>query len=203
MNRIKSARKRKKISQKELADQLSITQQAVSYYENGTRTPDKDTLETIAYLLQVPPEYLTGETNDPDGWGLWEDATGFKVDTIKKEIARMKDARHVIGDSDNLQNLIGQAVNNLDGRGNTDRGIINHIAYEVINLHSCLKDRYEDQQKLENLLGEGNTRIRPATLKNEDIIYDDLNVIAYEKAMAVLIQARRDLQQIPNDLSLK
>lgn len=203
MNRIKIARERKGISQKKLAEMLDITQQAVSYYENGSRVPDEYTLEMIAYLLDVPVEFLIGETDDPDGWDLWESATGFKVDTIKNEIKRMKKANHVVDDPNNLQILIGQAVNNLEGRGNTDRGIINHIAYEIIKLHDELRNRYEDPQKIKKILVDDNISVRPATLNNEEIIYDDLNALAYEKAMAILNHARRELQKIPNDLKLK
>lgn len=203
MNRIKIARERKGISQKKLAEMLDITQQAVSYYENGNRVPDEYTLEMIAYLLDVPVEFLIGETDDPDGWDLWESATGFKVDTIKNEIKRMQKANHVVDEPNNLQILIGQAVNNLEGRGNTDRGIINHIAYEIIKLHDELRNRYEDPQKIKKFLVDDNISIRPATLNNEEIIYDDLNALAYEKSMSILKHARRELQKIPNDLKLK
>lgn len=85
MERIKIARQKKGISQKDLADLLGLTQQAVSYYEKGSRIPDEQTLSVISDILNVPTEYLTGETDDPEGWDLWEDATGYTPEQIKKK----------------------------------------------------------------------------------------------------------------------
>ncbi|EGO9051640.1 helix-turn-helix domain-containing protein [Enterococcus faecalis] len=205
MNRIKTARQRKGISQKELADRLAITQQAISYYENGSRTPDENMWTKISHILTVPVEYLTGITDDPDGWDLWEENTGYSIQEIKNEIERMKKANHIVGNTDDLQNLIGQAVANLSGHGNTDRGIIDSIALSINKLQSDLTNRYEDPKKLSMLpnLGDGQLKIRPGSTKTSELIFDDLSVEAYERALDVLIQARRDLQNISNDLLLK
>lgn len=202
MERIKIARQKKGISQKDLADLLGITQQAVSYYEKGSRIPDEQTLSVISDILNVPTEYLTGETDDPEGWDLWEDATGYTPEQIKKEIKRMKSANHIVGDDKNLQNLIGQAVSNLSGMGNTDRGILNSLVPKIIDLQHELSKKYEDPEKLDKLPHVGEMRIRPANITTADLIYDDLNDEAYNKAMDILMQARRDLANISSDLNL-
>lgn len=202
MERIKIARQRKGISQKELADLLGLTQQAVSYYEKGSRIPDEQILSVISDILNVPTEYLTGETDDPEGWDLWEDATGYTPEQIKKEIKRMKSANHIVGDDKNLQNLIGQAVSNLSGMGNTDRGILNSLVPKIIDLQHELSKKYEDPEKLDKLPHIGEMRIRPANIRTADLIYDDLNDEAYNKAMDILMQARRDLANISSDLRL-
>ncbi|ADA66001.1 Hypothetical protein NCDO2118_2309 [Lactococcus lactis subsp. lactis NCDO 2118] len=202
MERIKIARQKKGISQKELADLLGLTQQAVSYYEKGSRIPDEHILSVISDILNVPTEYLTGETDDPEGWDLWEDATGYTPEQIKKEIKRMKSANHIVGDDKNLQNLIGQAVSNLSGMGNTDRGILNSLVPKIIDLQHELSKKYEDPEKLDKLPHVGEMRIRPANITTADLIYDDLNDEAYNKAMDILMQARRDLANISSDLRL-
>ncbi|MDG4981976.1 helix-turn-helix domain-containing protein [Lactococcus lactis] len=202
MERIKIARQKKGISQKELADLLGLTQQAVSYYEKGSRIPDEQILSVISDILNVPTEYLTGETDDPEGWDLWEDATGYTPEQIKKEIKRMKSANHIVGDDKNLQNLIGQAVSNLSGMGNTDRGILNSLVPKIIDLQHELSKKYEDPEKLDKLPHVGEMRIRPANITTADLIYDDLNDEAYNKAMDILMQARRDLANISSDLRL-
>lgn len=204
MERIKIARQKKGISQKNLANLLGITQQAVSYYENGNRVPDDEILSAISEILNVPPQYLTGETNDPDGWDLWEKATGYTPEQIKSEIKRMKSANHIVGDEENLQNLIAQAVKNLEGKGNTDRGIINSLVPKIINLQQELSEKYEDPNKLSEFPKIGSSRMIPANkLYSQDLIYDDLNAEAYSKAVDILIQARRDLANIVNDMRLK
>ena len=203
MERIKIARQKKGISQKDLADLLGLTQQAVSYYEKGSRIPDEQTLSVISDILNVPTEYLTGETDDPEGWDLWEDATGYTPEQIKSEIQRMKTANHIVGDEENLQNLIAQAVKNLEGEGNTDRGIINSLVPKIIDLQQELSEKYEDPNKLSEFPKIGSSRMIPANkLYSQDLIYDDLNAEAYSKAVNILIQARRDLANIVNDMRL-
>jgi len=58
--RLKLARNTKKISQKELAKQLYISQQAYAKYETGASTPSPDTLSEIASVLGVSVDYLLG-----------------------------------------------------------------------------------------------------------------------------------------------
>lgn len=202
MRRIKIARQKKGISQKQLAKELALTQQAVSHYESGSRIPDDEVLYDISKILSVPVEYLKEETDDPDGWDLWEKNTGYTPEQIKDEIKRMKLANHILGDKNDLQNLIGQAVANLGGTGNTDRGILDSVAYKLTDLQFELSHKYEDPQKLDKLPHVGKMRIRPANIEIANLIYDDLNVEAYSKAIDILIQARRDLASISNDLRL-
>lgn len=51
--RIKAARKKRGMSQKELADKLGIPYQGISQYERGVRNPKAATLFRIAEILEV------------------------------------------------------------------------------------------------------------------------------------------------------
>lgn len=51
MNRIKKARQLRGIPQNQLADNLGITQQAISRYENDSRTPDEEILKKMSHIL--------------------------------------------------------------------------------------------------------------------------------------------------------
>lgn len=56
-------------SQKQLAERLEISKQAVSKWENGTSLPDIMVIPDIAYVLNVKPEFLMkiiwiGETGE-------------------------------------------------------------------------------------------------------------------------------------------
>ena len=203
MNRIKEARVLRNISQKELATKLDITQQAISYYENGSRTPNDDVWEKISDILAVPIEYLKKETHDPDGWDLWASRTGYSPEVIKDEIKRMKSFNHVIGDENNLQNLIAQAVMNLDDNGNTDRGILNNLSFELNNLQISLNESYRDPKKIEEFSTTGTNEFPIIKGKIDNLIYDDLSLEAYQRANEILTKARLELQSIPNDLKLK
>ena len=62
--RIHQARKRKRMSMKELGELVNLHESTISRYEKGMRKAlDIDTLKEFAKALDVPPEYLTD-------WGL-------------------------------------------------------------------------------------------------------------------------------------
>lgn len=56
--RIKQARKEKKLSQKDLAKKLDVTASMIGQYENDLRRPKPDTLKRIADALEVNPADL-------------------------------------------------------------------------------------------------------------------------------------------------
>lgn len=58
---LRNLRKQEKLTQDELANKLKISKSAISMYENGNRTPDFETLETIADFFNVNLSYLIGE----------------------------------------------------------------------------------------------------------------------------------------------
>jgi transcriptional regulator with XRE-family HTH domain len=63
--RLRSERKKRKLTQEEMADRLGIARSTYSGYETGKTEPDFDTLEKIANYLEVSYDYLLGRTNDP------------------------------------------------------------------------------------------------------------------------------------------
>lgn len=63
--RLKSLRKEKKLTQRQLASKLQISQSTVALYETGNREPDIDTLEKIADFFDVTLDYLAGRTDHP------------------------------------------------------------------------------------------------------------------------------------------
>lgn len=67
-SRIAKLRKDNKLSQEELADQLFITRQALSKWENGTSIPSIDSLLEISKIFHTSFEYLLclDETEDID-----------------------------------------------------------------------------------------------------------------------------------------
>lgn len=63
-SKIKKARTEANLTQKDLADQLSVTFQTVSKWEGGVTEPDLATLRAIAKILGVSLEYLVSEDED-------------------------------------------------------------------------------------------------------------------------------------------
>lgn len=57
-SRIKAARKEKKLTQDQLAQQCGVTKSAISNYENDVSTPDVEKLSAIMECLGVDPNYI-------------------------------------------------------------------------------------------------------------------------------------------------
>ena len=57
-NSIKKLRQEKQLSQEQLAEQLHVTRQAVSNWENGKTQPDVDTLTQLASAFDVSVERI-------------------------------------------------------------------------------------------------------------------------------------------------
>lgn len=55
---LKEIRKKKKYSQLKVALALSITREALSFYENGKRSPDVDMLVKMSKYFNVSIDYL-------------------------------------------------------------------------------------------------------------------------------------------------
>lgn len=65
-NILKSLRIQSNMSQAELAELIGISRSAISSYENGTRSPNHDTLVKFATIFNVSTDYLLGLTNEND-----------------------------------------------------------------------------------------------------------------------------------------
>lgn len=63
--RLKKARKRKKLMQKDVAAHLQMATHSYQNYEGGQRRPDYETLVTLADFLDVTTDYLLGRTDEP------------------------------------------------------------------------------------------------------------------------------------------
>lgn len=61
MIRLRELRKQRKVSQKELADYLNITQVQISKYELGKNEPDLETISKIATFFNVTIDYILGK----------------------------------------------------------------------------------------------------------------------------------------------
>ena len=60
---LRTLRQRNKLTQKQLADILGLSESAIGMYERGHREPDFETLECIADYFNVDMDYLTGRSN--------------------------------------------------------------------------------------------------------------------------------------------
>lgn len=62
--RLKELRLKNKLTQKQLANELNVSQTAIALWEKGKRQPDIQTLEQLARLFDVNTDFLLGIGND-------------------------------------------------------------------------------------------------------------------------------------------
>ena len=60
--RLRAARKQKKLTQKELAKLINAAHNSISNWENDQNKPDPDTIQNLCWALDVQPNYFFGET---------------------------------------------------------------------------------------------------------------------------------------------
>jgi len=65
MLRLREIREAKGITQTAVANDLKLTRQPYSHYENGRRDPDTNTLKAMAKYFDVSIDYLLGDDNPP------------------------------------------------------------------------------------------------------------------------------------------
>ena len=59
---LKALRKSHNLTQEDLAKAIKVSRSTVGMYENGSREPDYETLESIADFFNVDIDYLLGRT---------------------------------------------------------------------------------------------------------------------------------------------
>lgn len=81
-NAMRNLMEEQKRTQNELADYLGKTRQAISYYCDGSSSPDWETLAKIADFFHVSTDYLVGRTNDPNMFPAAADDLGLSAKAI-------------------------------------------------------------------------------------------------------------------------
>lgn len=82
-SQITFARVRRRLTKAQLAKELSITSRSIQNYENGTSTPDSETLDKMARLLNFPQQFFFIEEMMPT---IAEHAASFR------SLSKMTDA---------------------------------------------------------------------------------------------------------------
>lgn len=62
--RLQEVRLQRKLTQKELAEHLKMTERSYQHYEGGTRRPNFEVLVALADFLDVSTDYLLGRTDE-------------------------------------------------------------------------------------------------------------------------------------------
>lgn len=128
-HRFKTARLVSGISQKELADSLSVTKQAVSKYEKGLMLPDSTALLKIADILNYKPDYffrpLTVKLENVE-FRKRSSLKGKKLAAVKAQVIdklerylELEELMNIINDFDNpISNITIRRINDVENACN-------------------------------------------------------------------------------------
>lgn len=64
-DRLKKLREQSGFMQKHVADKIGVRSNTLSGYENGTRTPDPQSIKALAKIYDVSTDYLLGQSDKP------------------------------------------------------------------------------------------------------------------------------------------
>lgn len=192
-NRIAECRKAKGLTLKKLGEMAGVRDNTISQYETGKREPKMAMWEKLSRALEVSIPYLQGIATDPDALDLWEKNTGDSQEAIQAEMKRRKMVGRVSGD-ESPQELIGKAVANLEGKGETDQAAIYMVNNTLRELTDSVMDYYLDPKKVSKLPKVGNSPIFKGDMKQ--YFYDDMDTETYNQIYSILKEARDKLLRI-------
>ncbi len=111
--RLRELRNEKRMTMKELADKLSLTEQAISMYERNERRPNFEKLEEIADLFNVDMNYLLGKSDIKNSYQQETDIYGINKQEmlayLSKHNPELLDTYKHITDNENLSLLFDAA----------------------------------------------------------------------------------------------
>ncbi len=192
MNRIRKLRKEKKLTLRQLSQELAkqdykISADALSKYERGEREPKLDAWQKLSDFFNVPPSYLQGLSNDKNGWFDWEKATGYSKERLEKEIKYLVDTGRVDENAD-LQTKIGRAVKSLDNDSmDSEQGVKSQLDFKIRQLTSEVCNAFYQQRPKGESKGGHNSSDLKSGMTEETL----------NKITDILNQARWDIAKIP------
>ena len=87
--RIKEARQKRNLTQKDLGELIGVTKVSICCYETGSRIPTIETLKKLAEVLKVDLTYLMGN----DMYVVAEDDQEYGMNLAKEELQIIKELR--------------------------------------------------------------------------------------------------------------
>lgn len=101
--RLKTLRKEKKLTQKQLAELFKISESGVSMFENDSREPSLELIDNMATYFDVSVDYLMGRSIArtssegffySDGGNDWTDEEKAAAAAFIEQMRKMKDAQN-------------------------------------------------------------------------------------------------------------
>lgn len=98
--RLRLLRQNKKLTQKELAKLINISESAVGMYERDEREPSFDLINKIAGFFEVTTDYLLGRSDQPE----FSKAQSDFIKDVSLSIDELKEKYNLIIDGESATN---------------------------------------------------------------------------------------------------
>lgn len=194
MNRIKELREKNSLTLRGLGKEINMSSSRISQYETGKREPKIETWNKLAEYFNVPTSYLMGLSDDIEGWDEWAKNTGYTVQQIKNEIARLINTDR-LDKNTNIQHQIGQAVKSLDYDSySTTQGVQHELVFQLTSLISKVNGAFLEPINKKNMSFE---EISKANSNRK--VRKDMDEKAYKEIIDALTDAKNKIGQIPID----
>lgn len=146
MNRLKELRKEKKLSQKEIAKEMSISEKTLSRWENGESQIKPEKAQQLADYFGVSVGYLLGYSNDVEKHPFeWDEISEISKPYLVKELEKRRQERR-----EELRVLRDFAKNNdLTENINNVTQKLGDIVIPYLDLNAQLKakQKFSDSEK--------------------------------------------------------
>ena len=146
MNRLKELRKEKKLSQKEIAKEMSISEKTLSRWENGESQIKPEKAKQLADYFGVSVGYLLGYSNDVEKHPFeWDEISEISKPYLVKELEKRRQERR-----EELRVLRDFAKNNdLTENINNVTQKLGDIVIPYLDLNAQLKakQKFSDNEK--------------------------------------------------------
>lgn len=161
---IKAYRELKKLTRKELAKEIGISDSTLAGYENGHRLPNVDILIKLSDYLDVSMDYLSGRSYEDNEVRIYKD----KIYYLEKEIYHLKNDIHSlhnrIYDYEKLINdspsFVNEIISSIEKYKTTDmknleldelKKILDEIPFTKIDLlKTIIRKSFEARKSEEN-----------------------------------------------------
>lgn len=195
MRMFKSERERCGMTQNDLAEQLGVSQQTISKYENGSREPDLENLIRMSKIFHVTTDYLLGLTDSTSAYTLHEKDYGNVNPKISERVTQLMEEKSM--DLLSLSSACNLSPEEL--RLFLEFGYLPHV-----NVLLLLSELFS--VSLDYLLCKSNCRITLKTSEEEKMLqtFQELSLDSRYIILGDALKEARTMQPHPdNDTSAK
>ena len=162
-SKIKKLRTEKELTQKDLADQLHITFQTISKWENNENEPDIATLRELAKLFDCSLDYLLSEDEiEKPNEEPKQETVVAPVEQVTKTIIIHQNEMHVCarcGKDIPEDELVSEDVTKKERHGRTTRTVsVGQTYYHKACLDEVKKERAEAERKRKAAVAHKNKK---------------------------------------------